>query len=55
MAVRSADTVMNIRSKNYICLTGSVFVVSIQFLLAGVFVFNQFPAASRLYETVVLE
>jgi uncharacterized membrane-anchored protein len=46
---------MNIRSKNYIYLTGSVFVVSIQLLLAGVLVFNQFPVASRLYEIVVLE
>lgn len=46
---------MNIRSKNYIYLTGSVFVVSIQFLLAGVLVGNQFPVASRLYETVALE
>lgn len=46
---------MNNVSRNYLLLTGSVFVIAIQLLLAGILVFNQVPVTSRMYETVVLE
>jgi uncharacterized membrane protein YsdA (DUF1294 family) len=42
-------------SRNYLLLTGSVFVIAIQLLLAGILIFNQVPATSRMYEAVVLE
>lgn len=46
---------MSASSRNYFFLTGSVFVVSVQILLAGILVCNQFPVTSRLGDTVVLE
>lgn len=42
-------------SRNYLLLTGSVFMISIQLLLAGILVFGQIPVTSRMYESVVLE
>lgn len=46
---------MSEKSQNYLLLTGSVFVVAIQFLLAAVLIFNQVPVTSRMYGSVVLE